>query len=166
MLVACGPFTLSDDLEFAPLVELIQQINAIRPHLVFILGPFVDVRNKKIETGDLDYTYQEQFDIVIKELQTKISKYVHLKKYRAETNNVLYVMENCFIGSTVQVCIVPSWRDVHFRTVYPTPPFQQESKVPNFHFFSDPCVLNVNGVFIGLTSTDILFHLSKEEIAV
>ncbi len=78
VLVACGPFTPSDDLEFAPLVELIQQINTVRPHLVFILGPFVDVKNKKIETGDLDYTYQEQFDIVLKELQTKISKYVHL----------------------------------------------------------------------------------------
>lgn len=70
------------------------------------------------------------------------------------------------ISSTVQVVIVPSWRDIHHRTVYPTPPFEIKKVQPNFHFFSDPSVINVNGVFIGLTSTDILFHLSKEEIAV
>nr|CAG4647137.1 EOG090X07VJ [Megafenestra aurita]SVE92449.1 EOG090X07VJ [Megafenestra aurita] len=140
VIVACGPFTPSDDLEFAPLVELIQQINSIRPHMAIIMGPFVDVRNKKIETGELDLTYQEQFDMVLKELQTKIL-------------------------NSIQVCIVPSWRDVHHRTVYPTPPFQQENKLSHFHFLSDPCILNVDGVFIALTSTDILFHLSKEEIA-
>lgn len=75
MMVACGPFTLSDDLEFAPLVEFIQQINTILPHLVIIMGPFLDVKNKKVESGELDHTYQEQFEIVMKELQTKISKY-------------------------------------------------------------------------------------------
>lgn len=79
VIVACGPFTPSDDLEFAPLVELIQQINSIRPHMAIIMGPFVDVRNKKIETGELDLTYQEQFDMVLKELQTKILKYYCLK---------------------------------------------------------------------------------------
>nr|SVE86183.1 EOG090X07VJ [Daphnia similis]SVE86811.1 EOG090X07VJ [Daphnia similis] len=141
MMVACGPFTLPDDLEFAPLVEFIQQVNTLLPHIVIIMGPFVDVKNKKVECGDLDYTYQEQFDIVMRELQSKIT-------------------------NSVQVCIIPSWRDVHYRAVYPTPPFPQENKAQNFSFFSDPCILNVNGVFIALTSTDILFHLSKEEIAV
>lgn len=75
MMVACGPFTPSDDLEFAPLVELIQQINSIRPHVVILMGPFVDAKNKKVESGELDNTYQEQFEMVMKELQTKISKY-------------------------------------------------------------------------------------------
>ena len=76
LMVACGPYTLSDDLEFAPLVELITQINLVSPNLVILMGPFVDARNKRIENGDLvDYTFQEQFDLVLKELQTKISKY-------------------------------------------------------------------------------------------
>lgn len=159
--MACGPYTLSDDLEFTPLVELITQINSINPHLVIFMGPFVDVRNKRIESGELDITYQEQFDLVIKELQTKIVKYSVLNC----TLLIAVVDESC-IYSSVQVCIVPSWRDVHHRTVYPSPPFQPETKVPNFHFLPDPCLLNVDGIFIGLTSTDILFHLSKEEISV
>jgi hypothetical protein len=41
------------------------------------MGPFLDVKNKKVESGELDHTYQEQFEIVMKELQTKISKYLY-----------------------------------------------------------------------------------------
>ena len=29
---------------------------------------------------------------------------------------------------------------------------------------SDPCLLNVGGVSVGVTSTDVLFHLSAEEV--
>ena len=30
---------------------------------------------------------------------------------------------------------------------------------------SDPCMVNIEGVIFGITSTDILFHLGKEEIS-
>lgn len=80
--MACGPFTLADDLEYTPLIELIQQINTVRPHMAFILGPFVDIKNKKIESGDLEHTYQEQFEMVLKELQTSISKYISFFNFK------------------------------------------------------------------------------------
>lgn len=32
-------------------------------------------------------------------------------------------------------------------------------------FVSDPCSLSVNGVVLGLTSTDLLFHMGAEEIS-
>nr|CAG4646337.1 EOG090X07VJ [Macrothrix elegans] len=141
VIVACGPFTLIDDLEFTPLQELIEQINTILPHLVILMGPFLDAKNKKIESGELDRTHQEEFDQFLEKLQGAIF-------------------------NSVQVVIVSSWRDVHHRTIYPTPPFSSKKKQPNFQFLPDPCILNVDGVLIALTSTDILFHLSKEEIAV
>nr|CAG4643281.1 EOG090X07VJ [Ilyocryptus agilis] len=141
VMVACGPFSLQDDLDFTPMRDLIERIENVQPHLVILLGPFLDARNKKIENAELDRTYQEEFDLFLDKLRPEIPSQVH-------------------------VIIVPSWRDIHHLTVYPTPPFQPKKTQPNFHFFSDPCILNVNGVYIGLTSTDILFHLSKEEIAV
>nr|CAG4642586.1 EOG090X07VJ [Evadne anonyx] len=141
IMVACGPFTLCDDLDFAPMQDLIDRISSGHPHLVILLGPFLDTRNKKIESADLERTYQEEFDLFMDKLQAAIL-------------------------NSVQVVMIPSWRDVHYHTVYPTAPFQSKKAQPNFHFFSDPCILNVSGVFIALTSTDILFHLSKEEIAV
>lgn len=30
---------------------------------------------------------------------------------------------------------------------------------------SDPCTLDIDGVSVGLTSTDVLFHLGAEEIS-
>jgi len=45
----------------------------------------------------------------------------------------------------------------------------QPRKMPIYvfqvHCVSDPCTLDINGVIIGLTSTDILFHLGAEEIS-
>jgi hypothetical protein len=32
-------------------------------------------------------------------------------------------------------------------------------------FVSDPCTLDIDGISVGLTSTDILFHLGAEEIS-
>lgn len=75
VLTACGPFTFGDDLDFAPLHDLVKQINEMNPHLVILMGPFLDAKNKKIESGNLDHTYQEEFDIFLQKLQVSILKY-------------------------------------------------------------------------------------------
>lgn len=74
VLAACGPFTFADDLDFAPLHDLIKQVNEMNPHLVILMGPFLDVKNKKIESGNLDRTYQEEFEIFFQKLQASIHK--------------------------------------------------------------------------------------------
>lgn len=76
-MVACGPFTLADDLDFAPLSDLILRIETLQPHLVILMGPFLDARNKKIENAcELEHTYQEEFDICLEKLYRFIPKYV------------------------------------------------------------------------------------------
>jgi len=73
--VACGPFTVSEDLDFAPLSDLIQRIESLEPQVVILLGPFLDVRNKKIETGtELERTFQEEFDACLEKLYRFIPK--------------------------------------------------------------------------------------------
>ena len=73
-MVASGPFTLSDDLDFAPMQDLIDRITATHPHLVILLGPFLDAKNKKIESGDLERTFQEEFDLFLDKLQAAVLK--------------------------------------------------------------------------------------------
>ena len=63
-----------------------------------------------------------------------------------------------------QVIIVPSQRDVCCDFVYPQPPPDLNITSPNLTFASDPCVVEVNGVSLAMTSTDVLFHLSSEEV--
>lgn len=79
-MVACGPFTLMDDLEFSPLLDLLQRIEDMKPHLVILMGPFLDARNKKIEGGDLERTYQEEFDACLDKLYRYIPKYTTYNK--------------------------------------------------------------------------------------
>ena len=75
ILMACGPFTLSDDLDFAPMQDLIKQISTLLPHVVILAGPFLDARNKKVESADLGRTFQEEFDLFVDKLQSAIPKY-------------------------------------------------------------------------------------------
>lgn len=55
-----------------------------------------------------------------------------------------------------------SSRDVCAPMVYPTPPYSVGDDVM---CVSDPALLEIEGVVMALTSTDILFHLGKEEIS-
>ncbi len=41
---ACGPYTSSDDLEYDPLLDLIEQVVLDVPDVVILCGPFVDAR--------------------------------------------------------------------------------------------------------------------------
>merc|ERR1719510_643395 len=61
-----------------------------------------------------------------------------------------------------QFILQPSTRDVHHRFIYPTP--ELEIDHPRIKSVPDPALVSVDGVIFGFTSTDILFHMSKEEI--
>lgn len=60
--VAVGPFTTSEDLEFAPLAELLGSCRASRPDVLLLIGPFVDVEHSLIASGSLDVTFEELFE--------------------------------------------------------------------------------------------------------
>ena len=63
-----------------------------------------------------------------------------------------------------KVILIPSQRDVHHPySVYPQPPLVLQQGTP--HSYSDPSTLSLNGVCVGLTSTDVLFHLSGRTMA-
>ena len=65
-----------------------------------------------------------------------------------------------------EVFMVPSGtRDVHHTFIYPTPPFEESQQCNKIHMMTDPCIVNVDGISFGITSTDILFHMCKEEMA-
>lgn len=151
-MVACGPFCLGADYsDWSPLEAFLDKIASLRPDVVFLLGPFLDARQSSAsgkggdDDGDLGEdatdgaTFSERFARVVARLQERLP-------------------------AGVQTVAVPSWRDVHHQTVYPTAPFALP-KVNGFHWAPDPCVVEVAGLRVGLTSTDVLLHLGKEEIS-
>ena len=60
--------------------------------------------------------------------------------------------------------------DAHHLDIYPTPPFSCSEisdlqLPPNITMAPDPCIFSVEGIVFGTTSTDVLFHLGREEIS-
>ncbi|XP_062854567.1 DNA polymerase alpha subunit B isoform X2 [Trichomycterus rosablanca] len=145
VLVACGPYTPSDSLSFDPLIDLIHIINKDRPDVCILLGPFVDSKHEQIEKGQVTESFETIFSKCIESIVDGTR------------------------GTECKLVFVPSHRDVHHHYIYPQPPFTvpdlKKDDVHRVTFAPDPCTLLIGGVTIGMTSTDILFHMGAEEIS-
>ncbi|KAM4617140.1 DNA polymerase alpha subunit B [Discoglossus pictus] len=145
VLAACGPFTTSDTITYDALRDLVDVINRDRPDVCILLGPFLDAKHEQVENLQLTVTFEDVFKRCLK-----------------------MIIEGTRISGS-HLVFVPSFRDVHHHPIYPQPPFScyepsKEDK-QRVHFVSDPCTLSVNGVALGLTSTDMFFHMGAEEIS-
>ncbi|XP_056657329.1 DNA polymerase alpha subunit B-like isoform X2 [Monodelphis domestica] len=145
VLVACGPYTTSDSITYDPMMDLIGVISRDQPDVCILLGPFLDAKHEQVENCQLTISFEEVF------------------------KKCLWSIIEGTRSSGTHLVFVPSLRDVHHQPVYPQPPFSypelpKEDK-QRVHFVSDPCTLSVNGVVLGLTSTDLLFHMGAEEIS-
>uniref|UniRef100_UPI00358F0E5D DNA polymerase alpha subunit B isoform X2 n=1 Tax=Myxine glutinosa TaxID=7769 RepID=UPI00358F0E5D len=145
VLVVCGPYTTSEGICFDPLLDLIAVIKRDRPDVCLLLGPFVDITHEQVETCQL----KETFTSLLKSCILRIIE---------ETQSL-----------TTQLVFVPSLNDAFHNVVYPLPPYT-DLRIPaqdtqRVHFVSEPSTIMINGVVFGLTSTDVFFHMSSEEIA-
>lgn len=75
------------------------------------------------------------------------------------------VLNILFYSLDTQVVVMSSYRDVHNGWIYPTPPYKLNKDInfSNLHLVPDPCLIDINGLVIGMTSTDILYYLSQQE---
>jgi len=69
-----------------------------------------------------------------------------------------------------QVVLVASNRDVHQEPVFPTSQYVISNEklldtYPNLRLMPDPCILDAEGLKIGITSVDVIKHIGKEEIS-
>lgn len=158
IMAACGPYTLEDNFSFEPLDSLIESLESDVPDILILSGPFVDEDHPLLISGQSSATPKEIFQkIFVARILTVLQQYPHL-----------------------QVLLVPSTRDVFMPwCVLPQPPIPRSdiigdskkprgvSNSPHSRIVSlpNPCVVSVNEVLIGISSTDILFHLSSQEIA-
>ena len=134
---------------------------------MILCGPFVDSKQSLIDQCETDgLSYEEIFNKLIKTLEELLQDL-----------------------PMTQVILQPSTRDVHHKFIFPTPEFKIEVS-PRIVCVPDPAMvsifscqitlylisflsfniiflwwqISIDGVIFGVTSTDILFHLGKEEI--
>lgn len=73
MLVAAGPFTSKDDTLYEPLQAVLDHCSERPPHVLLLLGPFVDVEHPLVQAG----TLQDSFDdIFATQVHALLSAYV------------------------------------------------------------------------------------------
>jgi len=140
MIVAAGPFTTADSVGMEPLQDILSNIKEQKPSVAVLMGPFLDTKNTAVcgAAESYDSQWLRMVSMMAKEME----------------------------GLATQLILVPSCRDLVGYPVYPQPPFPSSPLyLPNMRCVSDPCTLSISGVTVSLTSSDILFHLGKEEIS-
>uniref|UniRef100_A0A1B0FHG0 DNA polymerase alpha subunit B n=1 Tax=Glossina morsitans morsitans TaxID=37546 RepID=A0A1B0FHG0_GLOMM len=121
---------------------------------VVAAGPF---------TNDDDLVYDPLQDLVTYLKENKPNVLILTGPF-VDSNHKL-IKENA-VGTDTTILVVASYHDVHADPVYPTMPMTLSRAYSNVHMLPDPSLVDLNGLTIGLTSTDILNHILTQELAV
>lgn len=140
LVIASAPFTSEDNLLFEYLDKLMLNCQNNKPDVLILTGAFLPQKSNMI------------FDVAL-ELDN------HFKKMLSGISERM--------GDTKTI-IVSSLNDINSSAVYPTQPYVLKTvrPFPNLYFVPDPCIVDINGVQIALTSTDITQHLADSEYCV
>ncbi|KAJ1607567.1 DNA dependent DNA polymerase alpha subunit [Cryptosporidium canis] len=156
-LIFSGPFTTNgQDLNYDYLTEVLNFANSERPHVLILLGPFIDVRNESINKGDLfDFesnTFLTFEDLFLKKIFNPIEAFARKNE-------------------KVKIYIIPSEYDAGHPFPIPQPSLKESflsgtskesfSPCKNIHLLSNPCELYINDVKFAITSSDVVTPINN-----
>ena len=106
IIVASGPYTLDHALDYSPLSALLQKVSELKPEVLILCGPFVDVEHSLFKSGEVGDFPEDIFKLHVMLRLTEFS----------EDN------------PQTRIILVPSLRDaVASEFVYPQCPLKVES---------------------------------------
>lgn len=185
VFVASGPFTTSDNLNYAPLDDLILKVLKEKPDVLILVGPFVDVSQPLLNTGNIKLDNDEE----VGGTHDATYEMVFIEKIVRDGLQSMFASEGEFGGPLpTNVILVPSLLDAHHEYVFPQPPFGDRDRIEtNFftedlgvlnipfsnekdpkrrvHLMPNPCMFRMNEVLFGVSSNDVLFSLSTDEVS-
>ncbi|RXW23407.1 hypothetical protein EST38_g2463 [Candolleomyces aberdarensis] len=143
--IASGPFTPESDLLFKPWRAFLDSLNAKKPNVLILVGPFIDISHPKIQNGETDASPSSIF---------KARFLDPLRKFLS-------------VSPSSIVVLIPSVRDILSRhCVFPQCEFDSEltDSHPRIFLQPNPARFMIDDISFGVTSVDVLFHLRKEEL--
>lgn len=156
VLVAAGPYTADDNLDFEPLQELCQKAADSYADGLVLLGPFLDIEHPMLASGDFDLPEIKGLDPDTATLTTL---------FRHCISTPLARLAGAVPSITI-VC-VPSVRDVLNRHVsWPQEqiPKKDLGLPKQVRMVSNPVTLSFNEIVVGMCSHDVLSELRREEV--
>lgn len=156
VMVAAGPYTADDNLDFKPLQELCQKAADSFADGLVLLGPFLDIEHPLLASGDFDLPDIKGLDPDTATLATIFRHYISapLSRLAAAVPSITIVM-------------MPSVRDALSRHVsFPQEQLpKKELGLPKqVRMVSNPVTLSLNECVVGMCSHDILSELRREEV--
>ncbi|KAH9472656.1 hypothetical protein Pst134EA_003261 [Puccinia striiformis f. sp. tritici] len=147
LVVACGPFTWDNDLDYIPFEALIDQLMIDQPDCLILLGPFIDANHSLIKTGNITQMPSTIF-------REKISNRLHKLVAHSPRTHII---------------LIPSPRDILVnQVVYPQSSLN--IKDPELGLFGrnivclpNPIIISINEMVIGINNVDVLMPLKKDE---
>ncbi|BCR88761.1 DNA-directed DNA polymerase alpha subunit POL12 [Aspergillus chevalieri] len=156
VMVASGPYTADDNLNFEPLHEICQKAADSLADGLVLLGPFLDIEHPLVASGDFDLP--------------------DVNGYDPDTATLATVFRHCITASiqklvaavpTITIVMVPSVRDAlskHVAWPQEQMPKKELGLPKQVRMVSNPVTLSFNETVIGMSSHDVLYELRREEV--
>ncbi|SMR46752.1 unnamed protein product [Zymoseptoria tritici ST99CH_1E4] len=159
LLVASGPYTTDTDLSYAPLYALLNVASTLKPDLLLISGPFLDLEHPQISAGDVASLIPDSSNI-------SPDRATLTDLFRLTISQPLNALAAA--NPSMTIVLVPSLRDAVMKTVS----WPQDRGVKkdlglggrNINIVSNPICLSLNEILLGTTSTDVLSELRRENV--
>lgn len=161
VIVAAGPFSRRDDLDFAPLEALCQHAIETQPQALVLLGPLVDVNNLRVQEGDCCAPHSDDTrgldEVYANHVVPLLSRLCHELRQKSPNTKVM---------------LVPSLDEALVFHPLPQPPMDLSMCLDGnplaslqrlgVCFLPNPAYIKVNGVSIAASSTDALSPLLRD----
>ncbi|KAL2821494.1 DNA polymerase alpha subunit B N-terminal-domain-containing protein [Aspergillus granulosus] len=155
VMVASGPYTSDDNLDFEPLREICQKAAESYADAVVLLGPFLDIEHPLLASGDFDLPEMDGLD--------------------PDTATLTTVFRHCIAAPlqklaaavpSINIVLVPSVRDAvskHVSWPQEQLPKKELGLPKQARMVSNPVTFSMNETVIGMCSHDVLWELRREE---
>lgn len=74
IVAAAGPFTVSDNLLYEPLDDLIKYVIQHKPHVLILIGPLVDITHQNVIEGFITDPFDVFFENLVDDFMTKLKE--------------------------------------------------------------------------------------------
>jgi DNA polymerase alpha subunit B len=155
VLIASGPYTTDQNLDFAPLHTLLENAVSSYADGLVLCGPFLDAEHPLIRAGDFDLPPHV----------TQPDQATMTDLFRHHISSALQSFTQQL--PTCQVILVPNLRDAHHKhAVFPQDKFVKKELGlgKQVQCVTNPMTLSMNEFIVGMSSLDILDMLRREEI--
>ncbi|KAF2031196.1 DNA polymerase alpha, subunit B [Setomelanomma holmii] len=158
VLIASGPYTIDQNLDFAPLHTFLDNAAEAYADSVILVGPFLDAEHPQIRTGDFDPPPNSSPD---QATMTDLFRHYISSALQDFSKRV----------PTCNVILVPSLRDAHHHhAAFPQDKFIKKelglgAAGKMVQCVTNPMTLSMNEMTVGMSSIDILDMLRREELA-